>query len=157
MAREPGADAVSVTADAVVPMSAIRAETALWRELKTSTFLVVGPARRGPLQKKVRLASGGAISYGRSYLFPVRWEPTGALAACYPALEATLAVTTIDDTSSLLSLFGAYVPPVRRLGAAADAAGLHRVAQLTAASVVDRLARAIAQSRTRVPPEEVRP
>ena len=146
-----------MTADAVVPMSAIRAETALWRELTSSNFLVVGPARRGPLQKRVRLASAGAVSYGRSYLFPVRWEPTGPLASCYPALEATLAVTTIDDTSSLLSLFGTYVPPARRFGAAADAAGLHRVAQLTAASVVDRLAGAIARSRTRVRPEEVRP
>jgi hypothetical protein len=154
MAQANVLESVSVTADAVLPMSAIRAETALWRELSESTFLTVGPIRRGPLQKKVRLASGGAVTYGRSYLFPVRWEPTGALACCYPALEATLAVTTIDDTSSLLSLFGSYVPPARRLGAAADAAGMHRVAQLTAASVVDRLARAIAQSRTRVSSEE---
>lgn len=157
MARTPGARTCSVTADAVVPVQADRAETALWRELAASTFLVVGPGRRGLLHKKVRLQSTGSVRNGRSYLFPVRWEPTGPLASCYPALEATVAVTAIDDTSSLLSLFGTYVPPARRLGAAADAAGLHRVAQLTAASLVDRLAAELARSGNRVSPQEVGP
>ena len=146
-----------MTADAVVPLTAARAEDALWRELTESAFLVVGPGRRGRIHKRVRLHSTGSVRHGRSYLFPVRWEPTGPLASCYPALEATVAVTAIDETSSLLSLFGTYVPPARRLGAAADAAGLHRVAQLTAASLVDRLAGAMVRSRTRVSPEEVGP
>ena len=73
------------------------------------------------------------------------WTPTGGLARLFPTLHAGLAVTAIDETSCLLSVVGEYVPPLGRLGGAADRAGLHRVADSTVREFTNRLARTLAQ------------
>ena len=57
-------------------------------------------------------------------MYDLHWAPIGAFAAGYPKLEARLAITPIDETSCLLTLAGAYRPPLGPIGHVADDAAL---------------------------------
>jgi hypothetical protein len=130
--RRPTRDAhaqamtAQVHAESVVPCSADRAVLRLAK--------VVGAPRLGsPRQQR------------RTTISSWWWTPTGRFAHCFPELHAELAVTAIDDTSSLLSVVGGYVPPFGAVGSLADRAGLHRIATATVTEFTNRVARALAE------------
>jgi len=123
-------------ADAVVACSADLALGRLAHLLSANPRLLVGP---GTLRKQVLATLGSTHEHDFTHVVDLTWEPTGSLARCYPALDARLALTAIDDTSSLLTLSGRYRPPMGAFGAVADRAALHRVAESTARGVVRRL------------------
>jgi len=146
-----------VRADAVITCSANQARLRLWQLLSDSTAgcgdderidveLVVGPRRNSSLRKRVVARLSNPRPQGPSFVYDLHWAPIGAFAPGYPKLDARLAITPIDETSCLLTLAGAYRPPLGPIGHVADEAALHRLAESTAKAITSRLA-ALAASR----------
>lgn len=147
-----------IRADVVLPVSAFRADERLralfgtCHRLAAATDdepirLVVGPARNPRrLSKHVQARLLHPRHVGSTAIYGLQWQPIGVGAAAYPSLDADLAITPIDETSSLLSIVGRYEPPFGTVGAALDAAALSRVASATVTSVLHRLARAVASA-----------
>ena len=79
----------------------------------------------------------------------LRWEATGASGALFPALDADITLTPAGPDSSLLTLDGAYRPPLAALGAGLDRAILHRVATPTARSLLSQIAESISRRPAR--------
>jgi len=69
----------------------------------------------------------------------LRWEATGAGGGLFPVLDADLRLAP-DGEGSVLTLAGAYRPPLGPLGQALDRALLHRVATATVRSFMVRVA-----------------
>jgi hypothetical protein len=141
--------ASEVRTDLVLPLPARQACDRLVRILAMERGvaplrLVVGPRRGSDFPAKQVLGTvRGPLRRASTYLFELHWEPTGATAAAYPTLDATLGITTIDTTGSLLSVVAHYSPPFGTAGAIADRAAMSRVANATVTSVLHRLAHAI--------------
>ena len=69
----------------------------------------------------------------------LRWEATGPGGGLFPVLDADLRLAP-DGDGSVLTLAGAYRPPLGPLGQALDRALLHRVAVATVQSFLARVA-----------------
>lgn len=138
-----------VCADAVVACDAARAVSRLAQALDAPA--TVGPRRTALLHKQV-LAHVGPPSPRRwTSVSRMRWTPMGRGAGLFPVLHAALAVTAIDETSCLLTVAGEYVPPLGRVGAVMDRAGLQRVAASTLDNFAGAIARALAQESKEAP------
>jgi hypothetical protein len=61
----------------------------------------------------------------------MHWEAVGPTARFYPALDAKIGLTPVDELTTLLSLIGTYRPPIGRLGAGLDRAAMSHVATAT--------------------------
>ena len=73
----------------------------------------------------------------------LRWEVTGPGGGLFPALDADITLTPAGEQATLLTLAGAYRPPLGTLGAELDRAILHRVAAATIRAFLNRIADAI--------------
>jgi hypothetical protein len=73
----------------------------------------------------------------------IRWEASGPGSALFPVLDADVRVLPAEDQTTLLTLAGAYRPPLGSLGEALDRAVLHRIAAATIRKFLDRVAAAI--------------
>ena len=113
--------AVNISADAVLPCRADRARTSL----------------------DALLGATGSDE-GRTSITRLHWESDRRLRRLLPTVEADIAVTAIDDTSSLLTVAGEYLPPFGAVGRIADRAVMHRFAESTATEFVDQLRRVVA-------------
>ena len=110
---------------------------------------IAGLARVGPLgstpglsrlvEVHVRDLAAGDDSAGLA----LRWEATGPGGRLFPALDADLTLRPAGEQATLLTLVGAYRPPLGSLGAGLDRAILHRVAAATIRSFLNRVADAI--------------
>lgn len=92
------------------------------------------------LAKLVRATVGEAYTTGRTTVLPMRWEAVGPTARFYPALDAKIGLTPVDDLTTVLSLIGAYRPPMGRLGAGLDRAAMSRVGTATVETFAHELA-----------------
>jgi CBS domain-containing protein len=94
--------------------------------------------------KQVRLRTGVAHRSGTRVLIPVAWraEPGGR---AFPAFEGQLELEAQSSMHVQLSLVGSYGVPMGPLGAMADAAVLHRVAERTAEQVLQGVARELSK------------
>ena len=72
--------------------------------------------------------------------FAVRWEASGAGGNLFPVLDADIRLTPAGGDVTLLTMTGAYRPPLGSLGEALDRAILHRVAAATIRSFLTRVA-----------------
>jgi hypothetical protein len=70
----------------------------------------------------------------------IRWEVAGTGGGLFPALDADLTLLPHGQETTLLTLAGAYRPPLGSLGQVLDRAILHRVAAATVRSFLDRVA-----------------
>lgn len=61
----------------------------------------------------------------------LRWEAVGAAGGLFPALDADLTLSRVDDQSSACKLSGVYRPPLGALGAGLDRMILNKVAAAT--------------------------
>ena len=145
-----------VCADAVVGCGAQRAMARLPRVLDAPpnrpdaparVWVTVGPRRGLLLRKRVSARVGPPRPHRWTEVSPLWWTPTGRLGRFYPMLHAGLAITAIDETSSLLCVVGEYVPPLGRLGGLLDRMGLNRIAGSTVHEFTVRLAAALAEDR----------
>jgi hypothetical protein len=73
----------------------------------------------------------------------IRWEVTGPGGALFPVLDADLRLRAAGEQATLLTLAGAYRPPLGSLGEALDRAVLHRVAAATIRNFLNGLAAGI--------------
>ena len=99
----------------------------------------VGPrgARRPSTEVMVRLLPSRAV--GGRLVTPLRWEVAGPAGALFPALDANLELEAVEPAMSRLSVTGRYEPPLGRLGATIDRAGMSKVATATMAALLREL------------------
>jgi hypothetical protein len=77
-------------------------------------------------------------------VLPLRWEATGVTGRLFPVLDADLTMTPAGAGQTLMTLNGAYRPPLADIGAGLDRVVLHRVATTTIRSLLTRVAEALA-------------
>lgn len=119
----------------------VRASHGAWGE----GLARVGPAGPVPgLSKLVRVQFRELSYRGGVAVLTLRWQAAGAADGLFPVLDADLTLVPHGENATLLGLDGVYGPPAGALGAALDRAVLHRVAAATARSLLNRIARAIA-------------
>jgi hypothetical protein len=75
---------------------------------------------------------------------PLRWEATGVTGRLFPVLDADLTLAAASAARTLMTLNGAYRPPLAGIGAGLDRVVLHRVATATIRSLLSRIADALA-------------
>ena len=73
----------------------------------------------------------------------IRWEATGPGGGLFPVLDADLTMAPIGERATILTLAGAYRPPLGTMGAALDRAILHHVASATISAFLAQAARRI--------------
>jgi hypothetical protein len=117
---------------------------------------IAGVARIGPLGPapgisrlaEIRLESLAAQE-DRAGL-ALRWEVRGSGGRLFPVLDADLTLTPAGENAAVLTLAGAYRPPLDGLGAQLDRLILHRVAEATIRNFLSRVATVLAHlQRTR--------
>lgn len=101
-----------------------------------------GLARVGPtaVSKLVRVQVCDLAETEHGAGVAIRWEAAGAAGGLFPVMDADLRLSAIDESHTLLTLSGAYRPPLGMVGKALDRAVLHRVAAATVRRFISRLA-----------------
>jgi hypothetical protein len=105
-------------------------------------FGVAGLSRVGALglTREVLVQARELAKRDGSAGLAIRWEVTGPGGGLFPVLDADLTVHGTEGDSTLLTLAGAYRPPLGPLGQALDRAILHRVASATVRNFLSRVA-----------------
>ena len=108
------------------------------------TLTRVGPFGDAPvLSKTVRLEMLEPRSLEDGVRVPLRWIATGAAGHLFPALDADLDITAIDQQRSALSIKAVYTPPLGAVGAHLDQLLLHRAARATMRSLLRGVGRSL--------------
>ncbi len=122
----------------------VRASQAAYNEGITG-LIRVGPLGSAPgLSRMVEVHFLDLVSREDSALLVLRWEAVGPGGGLFPALDADITLTSAGEHATLLTVAGAYRPPLGILGAALDRTVLHRVAAATVRAFINRVADAIA-------------
>lgn len=109
-----------------------------------------------PANKRVRVQPGVAARRGSRLRLPVAWHADPA-AAVFPRFDGAIELEPLSRIHAQLTVVGCAHPPLGPVGAAADAAGLHRVAERSVDGVAERIAhglRAAPSSETHGHPRE---
>jgi hypothetical protein len=94
-------------------------------------LMPVGPrGSHGPARDVlVRLLPGRGV--GETFVVPLRWEATGAAGRLFPVLDANLELVAAGKSGSRLSIAASYQPPLGKVGATIDRAGMSMIASAT--------------------------
>jgi hypothetical protein len=95
------------------------------------------------LSKLVRVQVRELAWTDQSVGLAIRWEATGPGGGLFPVLDADLTMAPIEERVTILTLAGAYRPPLGAMGAALDRAILYRVASATIRAFLTQVARRI--------------
>jgi hypothetical protein len=103
---------------------------------------VTGESRVGALgvSRVVRVQARDLAEREGSAGLAIRWEVTGPGGGLFPVLDADVRVHPAGEQRTLLTLQGAYRPPLGAFGQALDRAILHRVAAATIRNFLQRVA-----------------
>jgi hypothetical protein len=103
---------------------------------------VAGLSRVGALglSREVRVQARELAEREGSAGLAIRWEVTGPGGGLFPVLDADITVHPAGEETTLLTLAGAYRPPLGAVGQALDRAILHRVAAATIRNFLNRVA-----------------
>ena len=101
----------------------------------------IGPVRG--LSRVVEVQFGELVAREDSAQLALRWEAAGPGGGLFPALDADIMLTSVDDQATMLTLTGVYRPPLGSVGAGLDQALLHRVAVATMRDFLGRVSAAI--------------
>lgn len=105
----------------------------------------VGPFGDVPgMSKLVRVSLLEPVPKDDVVDLPLRWEAAGVAGRLFPVLDADLTMTAAGSGQTLMTLNGAYRPPLAGVGAGLDRIVLHRVATTTIRSLLARIAEALA-------------
>ena len=121
---------------------------------------ITGLARVGPLgsapglSRLVEVHVRDLAASDDSAGLALRWEATGPGGRLFPALGADLTLRPAGEQATLLTLVGAYRPPLGTLGAGLDRAILHRVAAATIRAFLNQVADAIVRPAGATAPAE---
>ena len=94
------------------------------------------------MAKTIQLVAGTPIRGDHQTTVPFAWEATGT-PGLFPRLDADLIVATVGPELCQVAMRGTYAPPLGPLGRALDRAVLHRVAEASVKSFVDRVAQLV--------------
>jgi hypothetical protein len=94
------------------------------------------------MAKTVQLVSGIPLRGDQQTTIPCAWEATGT-PGLFPKLDADLIVAAVGPELCQIAIRGTYAPPLGPLGRALDRAVLHRVAEASVKSFVDRVAQLV--------------
>lgn len=132
----------------------LRASSATAYQEGQNAVLRVGPFGAVPaLSKLVRVQFLDPVRRGESITFPLRWEAAGPAGDLFPVLDADLILARHGEDYVQLGLSGSYRAPFGRAGAALDQAVMKRLAAATIRSLLDDMARAIADPAPEPHPE----
>jgi hypothetical protein len=92
------------------------------------------------LSREVRVQARELTEREGSAGVAIRWEVTGPGGGLFPVLDADIIVHPAGDETALLTLAGAYRPPLGAVGEALDRAIFHRVAAVTIRNFLSRVA-----------------
>jgi hypothetical protein len=95
------------------------------------------------LSKLVRVQVRELAWTDQSVGLAIRWEATGPGGGLFPVLDADLTMAPDWERATILTMAGAYRPPLGIVGAALDRAILHRVASATIWAFLAQMARRI--------------
>jgi len=121
------------------------------------TLARVGPLGSAPgVSRLVDVHFRDLVRHGRLAVMALRWEATGPGGGLFPAMDADLTLLPHGEDRTLLTLTGAYRPPMGAVGRALDRAVLHRLALATVERFVTRIGTAVADPAVATAPEPVR-
>ena len=104
----------------------------------------IGPLGSAPgLSRLVQVRFRDLMERNDSAGLALRWEAIGPGGGLLPVLDADITLSPSGKQATLLTLTGAYRPPLGSLGAGLDRAILHRVAAATIRSFINRVAAGI--------------
>jgi hypothetical protein len=121
-----------------------------------------GLARVGPLgatpgmSRLVDVRFRDVVTHEGSAVLALRWEAVGSGGGLFPVLDADITLAPHEQSQTLLTMTGAYRPPLGAVGAALDRAVLHRVAVATVQGFVNRVGLAVADPLSATAPEAAR-
>src|SRR5579859_4403456 len=95
------------------------------------------------LSKLVRVQVRELAWTDQSVGLAIRWEATGPGGGLFPVLDADLTLAPMGERATILTLAGAYRPPLGAMGAALDRVILSRVANATIRAFLAQVARRI--------------
>ena len=97
--------------------------------------LAVGPSPS--VAAAVEFEMGTPVLSTSSVTFPVRWKATGPT-SLFPVMDAELVLSEMG-ASTHIEMRGVYRPPLGGIGMVLDRLALHRVAEATVRSFLERL------------------
>jgi len=112
----------------------------------------VGPFGPVPgMSKLVEVRLLDPVPHEDVVVVPLRWEATGRMGRLFPVLDANLTLAGDGDGKAVLRFAGVYRPPLAAAGEELDQLVLHRVASATVRSLLNRLARMMAEPESGQP------
>ncbi|HYA00184.1 MAG TPA: hypothetical protein VEK76_07505 [Candidatus Binatia bacterium] len=105
-------------------------------QLSLRVTSAIGPIR---LSKKVWVELGEPDVRQDRMTHPLSWRAAGAT-GLFPSMEAELEITPMGRAVTSISFQGSYVPPLGPLGRSADRMLLHRLAEASVRSLLQRVA-----------------
>jgi hypothetical protein len=115
----------------------------------------VGPMGSAPgLSRLVDVRFRDVVTHEGSAVLALRWEAVGPGGGLFPVLDADITLAPHGESQTLLTMTGAYRPPLGAVGAVLDRAVLHRVAAATVQGFVNRVGHAVADPAGAAAPEE---
>jgi hypothetical protein len=106
----------------------------------------VGPAGAVPgMSRLARVRFTEPACRHRMMSIGLRWEVAGVTGGLFPALDADIRLTAVDDDEEVVqvTLTGSYRPPLGPLGAGLDQLLLHTVATATLSMLLAQVAAAL--------------
>jgi hypothetical protein len=100
--------------------------------------------RTGKIAKNVEITVLEPVRGAGETWIPIEWHATGA-PALFPRMQADIVVASVGTALTQIALRGSYRVPLGRVGAAIDRTLLHRVAEASVKSFVDRVAASITE------------
>ncbi len=117
----------------------------------------VGPLGSAPgMSRLVDVRIRDVVTHRESAVLALRWEAVGPGGGLFPVLDADVTLAPHGESQTLLTMTGAYRPPLGAVGAALDRAVLHRVAVATVQGFVNRIGHAVADPAGATDPEAAR-
>ncbi|HJT37420.1 MAG TPA: hypothetical protein VJ818_03255 [Actinomycetota bacterium] len=91
------------------------------------------------LAKSVKVDVGPPLRGERETEIPISWRATGT-PGLFPSMDAGIVIAALGPDLTHIALRGSYEPPLGSLGRALDRTLLHRIAEASVKSFLDRLA-----------------
>ncbi|HUJ07299.1 MAG TPA: hypothetical protein VLX31_14415 [Streptosporangiaceae bacterium] len=107
-----------------------------------TAHLRVGPR---PATKLVRVQFTEPTYTASAMRVGLRWEATGPAAGLFPVLDADITVAAASDHACMMSLMGAYRPPLGRVGQGLDRVVLSSLATATTRALLANVSSALAE------------
>ena len=113
----------------------------------------VGPLGSAPGLSRLVDVRFRLVTHDRLAVLALRWEAVGPGGGLFPVLDADILLAPHGEPATLLTLTGAYRPPLGAIGAALDRVVLRRVATATIQGFVDRIGNTLADPAAATAPE----